>query len=358
MTFYVKHGVNYQVTPDANLNIAKILPVGTYQVNYSMDKGYFLTEIDDFKVGGKRYGTIENRVDRIVNTFLSRSASTGVLLSGEKGSGKTLLAKDLSIELASKGIITIVISSPYSGDGLNSLLQSIDQPAMVMFDEFEKMYNDRENEQAPLLTLFDGIFTSKKLFVITCNDRHKLNDFFINRPGRFFYSFSYDGIDEAIINDYVDDNLVNKTHSNSVKSILKSIHHANFDMMKALIEEMNRYDEPAIESLKYLNINAQPASERWAIQDVTFRTRPNDYVSMIELYRDLNGGSTFRPALEGFSVAYDYTDTDNEESYMSVTVKSSDLKKIDGDVMIFENNDIYVSIKKVPEKQYDFRDFF
>jgi len=91
-----------------------------------------------------------------MRTFTDRSNSTGVLLTGEKGSGKTLLAKHLSIMGYDMGIPTIVINSAWTGDSFNKLIQDIEQPLIVMFDEFEKVYNREEQEK--MLTLLDGVY--------------------------------------------------------------------------------------------------------------------------------------------------------------------------------------------------------
>jgi SpoVK/Ycf46/Vps4 family AAA+-type ATPase len=100
------------------------------------------------------YGNTLRHTDRIINSFWKRPQQTGVLLNGEKGSGKTLLAKNISVELAKEGVPTIVINRDWTGDGFFKLLQDIDQPCVVLFDEFEKVY-DRE-KQEEILTLLDA----------------------------------------------------------------------------------------------------------------------------------------------------------------------------------------------------------
>ena len=59
----------------------------------------------------------------------------------EKGSGKTLLAQHTSILAAKEhGIPTIVVNKPWFGDNFNSFIQSISQPLIIFFDEFEKVH--------------------------------------------------------------------------------------------------------------------------------------------------------------------------------------------------------------------------
>ena len=172
-------------------------------------------------------------------------------LNEHVGSGKTLLAKTLSILAAEQGIPTVVINEPYAGDNFNKFMQDIEQPCIILFDEFEKVYNNEAQEHA--LTLLDGVFPSKKLFVITCNDKWRVNEHMRNRPGRIYYMLDFSGLDSAFIAEYCDDNLKNNVHTQKVVEIAALFEQFNFDMLKALIEEMNRYDETPQEALRMLN---------------------------------------------------------------------------------------------------------
>jgi energy-coupling factor transporter ATP-binding protein EcfA2 len=196
---------------------------------------------------------------------MSRPAGTGVLLAGEKGSGKTMLAKLTCQALRERhGIPTIFVTQPWGGDGFIELIGNVNQPAVVLFDEFEKVYSSRNQDgsedenhhtQDSILTLLDGIFTTKKLFILTANDRYALNDYLINRPGRLYYSFEFRGIGEKFIREYCADRLKDVSKTNEVTRAAGMFRSFNFDMLQALVEEMNRYDEGAKDALRYLNIN-------------------------------------------------------------------------------------------------------
>jgi hypothetical protein len=172
-------------------------------------------------------------------------------LTGEKGSGKSLLAKTLSIEAAAMDIPTIIINNAWTGDEFNKFLQDIEQPCVILFDEFEKVYDNDHQEKA--LTLLDGVFPSRKLFVITCNDKWRVNEHMRNRPGRIYYMLDFKGLDPTFIEEYCNDVLVNKTYISKIVEISALFEQFNFDMLKALIEEMNRYDESPQDALKMLN---------------------------------------------------------------------------------------------------------
>src|SRR5512137_112227 len=104
MSHFFRNGNTFRVADDNALDLHKHLPVGNYIVKQDPFKNFYLEMIDSFTQVPKLYGDTQRYSDRIVNTFLERPVSTGVLLNGEKGSGKSLLAKTLSIDAAALNI--------------------------------------------------------------------------------------------------------------------------------------------------------------------------------------------------------------------------------------------------------------
>lgn len=255
-TQLVRSGSRFDVVKKQNMVICEHLPVGTYIVKYDELRGcFFYDQTDNFELSTKLYGNTTRHAERIINTFKDRPAGTGVLLTGEKGSGKTLLAKQISIDCAKLNIPTILVNQPFHGDKFTSLLQGVTQPAVVMFDEFEKVY-DEEN-QPHMLSLLDGFIQSPKLFILTCNDKWRIDRHMRNRPGRLYYSIDFSGLDNAFVDEYCRDNLHNHDNIDGVLKISKLYNRFNFDMLKAMVEEMNRYNETAQQCVELLNVKPE-----------------------------------------------------------------------------------------------------
>lgn len=252
MAHFIKHGNVFTIASEAALDLHKRLPAGTYVIKYNQISGEFYFEtIDNFDIAGKLYGNVHSRSARILHTFATRDNSTGVMLTGEKGSGKTLLAKNIAVEAMKLGYPILIVNTPFCGDKFNTFMQTIDQPCVVMFDEYEKVYDSEQQEQ--MLTLLDGVFPSKKLFLLTCNDKWKVNEHMRNRPGRVFYLIEFGGLESEFIREYCEDHLHNKDYIDNLCTIAGTFEKYNFDMLKATVEEMNRFDEPAQEALSLLN---------------------------------------------------------------------------------------------------------
>lgn len=265
MTYVIRMGSSYRMMSEQDIEVCEKLPAKNYTVKQDpMSKQFYLEPVDDFVMPKKLYGDTIKKAKRILNTFNARPLSTGVHLDGVKGSGKTLLARTLSHVAQSDGIASIVINQPFCGDEFNSFIQSIDVPAILIFDEFEKVYDYQT--QNKILTLFDGVYPTKKLFVLTTNDSHSVNSFLKNRPGRIYYTFKFDTLDQVFIEEYCNDNLIDKTQTQSILRYTSIFSFFNFDMLAAAVEEMNRYGETLQEVLNYLNIIPEnKASETYTI---------------------------------------------------------------------------------------------
>lgn len=329
MTHYLKSGSTFRLASEASLDLHSTLPVGNYIIKVTPTGEMYLEQIDSFEFTSKRYGDNIRYTERIMNTFEHRDVSTGVMLAGEKGSGKSLLAKSLSIAAAAKGIPTIVINSPFKGDVFNKLIQDITQPCVILFDEFEKVFDSEDQES--ILTLLDGVFPSKKLFVLTCNDKYRIDSHMRNRPGRIFYMIDFKGLSTEFITEYCNDVLNDKSHIEKICSISSLFSQFSFDMLKALVEEMNRYNEGPQESLRMLN--SKPEFDTGSKYDTELVVN-NQVVDPSNRNMDKFSGNPLDP--KGFNVDYDPEPDNDSGNWTSAQFTSGHLTKIDPAAGVFE----------------------
>lgn len=386
MSYFLKSGNTFRVATKESMDLHESLPVGNYVIKQDPFENLFLEHIEDFDVPSKVYGNVLRQTDRVINTFNKRDKSTGVLMTGEKGSGKTMLSKNICIEMAKKGIPTIVINQPWHGEKFNTLIQSIQQPAIILFDEFEKVYNREEQEQ--MLTLLDGVYSGRKMFILTCNDRWRIDNHMRNRPGRIYYYFDFRGVEEEFIREYCRDNLKNTSHIDTLCSIAGVFSAFNFDMLKATVEEMNRYDETPQEALRVLNVRAE--FDSGSAYDVKIyrgdeeadRISPSHWTGTPLAKDDLEFSYHIKhprdsrvnevkgkqePALLA-SLAVMCADDDcvatppddeNEYGWMEIGLNPGDLVKMDSKTgrFIFEKDGVTVILNRVRERSFNFEAF-
>ncbi len=359
MTYFLKQGNTFRVSKKEALDIQEQLPAGNYVIKKNdMTGELYLEAIDNFEIKGKIYGDTVKRANRILFAFEDRPSTTGVMLTGEKGSGKTLLAKMLSVKGYEKGYPTIVINQPWCGESFNAFIQSIEQPVIIVFDEFEKVYD--EHEQELMLTLLDGVYPTKKLFVLTCNDKWRVNAHMRNRPGRIFYSLEYKGLSAEFIREYCEDNLEDKEHIDKIVGIAGTFDQFNFDMLKALVEEMNRFGETPQEAMEMLNTKPEYGNEsRYKIKLI------KDGEEMAETNfedKEWAGNPLNKRVHVNFkSYEKDEETGDIDWEWDSVIFEPSQLKKIDdnGTRYIFAHPDgAQLVLTKVKEQSYRYWDAF
>lgn len=228
------------------------LPVGVY--NLELDKsGYFLTRTADFKLPKKIYGDM-SIVDRWLHTYQTRDRNLGVLLAGLKGGGKTITAKLLAIK---SGLPIITINAPYHGSDFISFISNECLGDCVFFlDEYEKIYSRETNDgdgDSSLLSVLDGPYQTHHLFILTVNSVI-VNTNLINRPSRIFYKKNYEGLTPEEIKEIADDLLLDKSLTDDLITTASRMFQISFDTLISIIEEVNRYGEPASKCIMNMNL--------------------------------------------------------------------------------------------------------
>jgi hypothetical protein len=175
-----------------------------------------------------------------------------------------------------------------------------------------------------------------------------------NRPGRVYYMLDFKGLEQDFIIEYCDDNLKNKGNIPGVCKVASLFDQFNFDMLKAMVEEMNRYDETAQQTMKMLNTRPEFSGE--AKYKVGLQI---DGLDVPEDKADTEWHGN--PLTQVISVDYKvYEDIPNEDGkfdfdWECARFTNEDLKQVDSQTgkFTFINEDgERVTLSKVREKGY------
>lgn len=257
----VQNGSYYDVISGDDIQVTKSIPAITLKVVRDR-RGFHLMktnqlEPSDFKV----YGKYVNKIGKIFRQYQHKSTSTGVLLSGDKGLGKSLFLRELAARAQNEyHMPVIIVDTPYPG--LADFIQSFEQDCMICFDEFDKTFKPQHlddgttsDPQDSLLSMFDGLSSTHHLNVITANNIRKLSDYLINRPGRFHYHIRFDYPSADEITEYLHDNLPESQYS-QIDGIIRFSrkYPLNYDCLSAISDELQYDDIDFNEAIKDLNI--------------------------------------------------------------------------------------------------------
>ena len=241
---YVKSGSTY--TPIGSLReVTNVLEPHVYQIVMPPMSGPKIEIVDniDLSIPKKVYGKVPSQVAKCFAAYDRRPRNTGVLLSGERGMGKTLFIRIAMNEALKRDIPVIVLSRTKALEAYVGLINSITQPVLVVMDEFEKNFDtdDKSEDQGTFLSMLDGLGSSqKRMFIASVNYRHKISQFMINRPGRFYYHFEFKPLSDVEMIEY----LTNETKGVDQKSIKYAVqimqnYPINYDGLSAIADELN-----------------------------------------------------------------------------------------------------------------------
>ena len=245
--------VNYngQITPK---------PAG---IDYSLENGkvyalkednwndlLFLEEDKDFEFPSVYYDEDPKFIEKTINTFnKTEKLTTGVLLSGLKGSGKTLMAKKIAI---SSNLPIIVVDKEVNARAIEQFFARIMSPVCVIFDEIDKYWNTRY-----LLGFLDGVKpTGKKLVICTCNDEEEIDEYLNDRCSRIRYKKTFTGLNANVIENVIS-NIINDVAKakDAASYVVNTLEVISYDNILTFAEELKNYPDESFDNIvKDLNI--------------------------------------------------------------------------------------------------------
>lgn len=225
----------------------KLLPNAIYTVEVDAMGNMFLKEVQKkFAFDYKVYGLEESLVKRVALTAKEVEGNLGILLNGQRGTGKTVTAKLMCNEL---NLPVIIIDRMI--DECHRFLNSIPQDIIIFIDEYEKIFE--ENYQ--LLSIMDGAMNSeyKRVFVLTTNELY-VNDNLIQRPGRIRYLKTFKDLSRESIAEIVDDCLTNTKYKEEVMRFVSTLQMITVDIVKTICQEVNLHDQSPERFAEFFNV--------------------------------------------------------------------------------------------------------
>ena len=221
------------------------LPVGVFQLNFDPRKGYFLVRTaDNFTVDAEPEAVDTKFVERVLKMYASEpNKNLGILMSGLKGTGKTVTAKLLCNTL---NLPVICIGQSFNsiednGHSLASYISSISQEIVVLVDEYEKIFSE---ENTTMLKLLDAAYTTccKRLYILTSNSL-AVNANVLGRPSRIRYIKTFGNLDETTVRHLLQKflNVEQLVYLDEIVNYIKLLNPITVDIVKALSKEINMF---------------------------------------------------------------------------------------------------------------------
>jgi len=211
----------------------------------------------NFNVPPKLYGDNHDYLSMIYDDWRETEGAIGAMLYGKKGCGKTVLSEMIGNKILQNDVPVFLINTKIPAHMIKMTLAACPNGAMVLFDEFEKIYE--EDDQKELLILFSDSDLKKVLFVMTVNDAGEINDFLINRPGRVKFWIHYEGIDDRVVSELMEEMKVPKVLRSGIREWARDLgEEVSFDIMKFVCKEALKCTSYAqlVKRIRVLNVPA------------------------------------------------------------------------------------------------------
>ena len=360
-TKYAMGGTSVNVFKLNEDTILDKLPAQIYSIAFHPMLGFSLNIVKKtLETPEKIYGKTISRADKCIKTYQTRSASTGILMTGDKGTGKTLQMAVLANKVIKElNLPIIMVTEPHSGAQFTNFIQDIGECCLI-FDEFGKMYKSASRSiteadseapmQSSLLSLMDGVDKTKRMIILTENSEYDVNDFMLNRPSRIYYHFKYKKLEEESILGYCEDKEVNKIITEDILELSRKSKLFSFDMLQSIVEEYLRFGSPIKEIIADLNIDISEADidKKQILKIINKKTEEE-----LEIY-----GSGIVEGIDeqGACVLYKHTPTDDRDSreFLEIYVEGHQLMYKKGNQSIYETEDYQILTKDLSTKQQNY----
>ena len=211
------------------------LPLGVYNVGLTLEGWYLEKYADEFTFDYKIYGLETEFCEHVIKTFENTTGNLGIMLTGIKGTGKTVTAKILAN--AFKLPVIIVKDMGGNNQGMIEYFSSFNFDSILFFDEFEKNFSEKDST---ILQIMDGVYNIgyRKVFLLTTNQM-TVNENLVGRPSRIRYVKKFGNLDLKTVKEYLDDNLKVKEAYQDLLNYIDTLSISTIDILKSIVNEVN-----------------------------------------------------------------------------------------------------------------------
>lgn len=203
--------INFQ--PEYNGTEITTLTPGVYKF-WIDESGAGLEFIKDSYTLGTIRGKRHDTLARMIGNDILDGTPVGALLTGLKGSGKTLTLQ----HVANKAIdvskyVVFEIDRFYPETVFRQLIKLTNGKCVFLIDEFAKKYSSTSSEEDrsdsmeanSLLEILSDSSTGPVIWLLADNTKSNISPYLLNRPQRLKYHISYGTLDTDVISELMGD---------------------------------------------------------------------------------------------------------------------------------------------------------
>jgi len=279
---------------DSPYIISDVSPVdtpGVFEVTMTVDKKsdketYSLEQVDDrFTVPERIFGNLNYYIEYYWRAFKRHNFKSGVLLTGQKGAGKSETAKVLCNRLIDSGLRAVMLTNVSYSAELIKFLDGLDN-VVFFFDEFSKIFP--QWVQGKMLTLLNNGLGKTRTVIITENEKMSISNYIRNRPGRIRYSKHFDKLHISTVNEYIEYmRVTDKEFIEAFLKLYKKMTGFAFDHLQSIVTE--HLDEPDVkfkELIDILNLDEFTPDKVFKLKEIKYIGKDKELLKDKEIVVD------------------------------------------------------------------------
>ena len=237
---------------EGDFSTVDTVPVGIYNIGLSMSGWYLEKYADKFTFDYKMYGLQTEFCEHVLKTYKNTKGNFGIMLTGTKGTGKTVTAKTLANDFNLP--VIIVKDMGETNQAMIEFFGGFNFDCVLFFDEFEKNFSEKDST---ILQIMDGGYSSeyRKIFLLTTNEM-SINENMVGRPSRIRYVRRFGNLSLKTVEEYLDDALEVPEARQELIDFIDTLTISTIDILKTIVNEVNIHGmEGLIKAKEFFNVS-------------------------------------------------------------------------------------------------------